>query len=176
MTICNHITQSILSPKIQDTQSIHEFKKKVINSSPSIFPANYINYSNSLSYDIFEWALLLNKSKLWITKDYKGRILGFISVKPISKNVLELTNIYICLSIQRSGYGKKLISKALKYATQHNFSTIQIHVPHSQVNIFKKLGFLLTDSFSYIYVGKIESYPIYLDCVLMKKTLTFQEN
>ena len=77
-------------------------------------------------------------------------VLGFVVLKPITEDCIELKRLYLTTAERGKKFGKYLLDYAINYANKNNFRTLRLETTSKfkeAVSLYKKHGFRVLKEF-----------------------------
>lgn len=128
---------SIRKAEINDVSKIKEFSFSSLNEYEIAIPNNY-----SVSDIDSTNAMIKNDPKFVLLRD--NTIIGFLFLKPLSEDSIELKRLYLASTVRGQGFGDFLLNYAINFAIENNYKYIRLETTSKfkeAVSQYKKYGF-----------------------------------
>ena len=131
--------QEIRKAKVEDIEPIKAILFNALNEYQIAIPDNYL---------VTDIDSIGRKNTTYLTfvliKD--ETIIGFIILRPISKDYIELKRLYLISFERGRGLGRMLLKLAIQYGQNNKYKTIQLETAskfNEAVSLYTRNGFLL---------------------------------
>ncbi|MGI9569514.1 MAG: GNAT family N-acetyltransferase [Desulfobulbia bacterium] len=128
---------SLRKAEIGDIEQIKAISFSSLNEYEIAVPGNY-SVSDIDSID----ALNSHEQVFVLVRD--DHVIGFVVLKPINKNCIELKRLYLTSSERGQRLGEYLMSYAINFAKRKNYESIRLETASKfkeAVSLYKKHGF-----------------------------------